>query len=368
MQRLLDQYVLQQIAAVFALIALTLAGVLLMTQSMRFLELIIESGASGLAFITLSLLALPRFFEVILPIALAAGTMAVYHRLAKDGEITVMQAAGMTPYAIARPGFMFSGVVMLLLFIIMSWIAPMTLAHMKQLRQVIKAQYSALLFREGVFNMAGPDVTVYVAERLSDGGLKGLMIYDARPVNPVPITVMARQGELVATEHGQQVIVYNGTRQTFNPNTQAVERLNFDRYIIELPDSAPVQRGWSEPEERTILQLLRPRPEDQETVRKAREYNTEFHRRLVSPLLAPSFFAVTILILLLAPFGRTYSGIELLWPASTIFVLQALYIGTFSLARAYSFGYLGMYVVVLGPLAISAWFIFRASRGQRQIR
>ena len=167
MRKILDRYVVGQLGAVAAIVAFTLAGILLMTQSLRFLELIIESGASGLAFITLSLLALPRFFEVILPLALAASTLFVYSRLRRDGEITVMQSAGMTPLQIARPGIQVAIAFSLLLFVILSWLAPITLAHMNTLRQAIKAQYSTLLFREGVFNSVGSDMTVYVAQRLS---------------------------------------------------------------------------------------------------------------------------------------------------------------------------------------------------------
>ena len=62
----LDRYIATHVAIATLIVVMTLTGVVLMTQSLRFLELIIESGASGLAFITLSLLALPRFFEVIL--------------------------------------------------------------------------------------------------------------------------------------------------------------------------------------------------------------------------------------------------------------------------------------------------------------
>lgn len=368
MQRLLDRYVMRQMAGACAIIALTLAGVLLMTQSLRFMELIIESGASGLAFITLSLLALPRFFEVILPIALAAGTMFVYARLRKDGEITVMQAAGMTPAAITRPGFMFSLVVMAMLFVIMAWIAPMTLAHMNQLRQVIKAQYSSLLFREGVFNSVGDDVTVYVAERTADGSLSGLMVYDARPENPRPVTILARHGNLVATDKGQQVVVYNGIRQILNPNTGALERLNFERYIIDLPDAAPVQQRWAEPEERTIDQLIFPSPDDEQAKKNKRDFLIELNRRIISPLLAPCFFMVTMALMLLTPFKRTRSGWDMAWSGGILLLLQSLYLGSFGLARSSLAGIGAMYLIVIVPLMLAVYLIERASRVENRDR
>ena len=44
--------------------AVTLAGIVMLTQSIRFLELIVESGASSLSFWIVTFLALPRFFEI----------------------------------------------------------------------------------------------------------------------------------------------------------------------------------------------------------------------------------------------------------------------------------------------------------------
>ena len=361
MPRLLDRYVLKQVAGISILIALTLAGLMMMTQSLRFLELVIDSGASGLAFITLSLLALPRFFEVILPIALAAGTMFVYLRLRQDGEIAVMQSAGMTPSMIARPGFMASLWVFAALFVIMSWLAPMTLSNMIQLRQVIKAQYSGLMFREGVFNSVGGDITVYVARRGSGGTLQGLMVYDARAENPLPVTIMAREGRLVLTNEGQRVVVYNGTRQVFNPKTGAAERLNFEQYVIDLPDSGPIAKRWSEPEERTLPELLWPSQKDTQDIEKAQEFQAEMHRRFISPFLAPCFFMVTICLLLLSPFGRTRSAWEIVPTAIILLLIQSLYIGAFSFAKNHMAGVILMYALVLVPLLTAVYFIERAS-------
>ena len=68
-----DRYVLRNLAMATGFIAVTLAAIVFLTQSLRFLELVIESGASGTSFWLLAFLALPRFLEIILPIALLAG-------------------------------------------------------------------------------------------------------------------------------------------------------------------------------------------------------------------------------------------------------------------------------------------------------
>ena len=108
-----------------------------------------------------------------------------------------------------------------------------------------------LLFREGVFNAVVPGLTVFVRDRDSSGELRGLMIHDTREENEQPVTVLAKRGVVVANDEGQQVLVYDGSRQSVNTHTGALDRLNFERYSIDLPDgSGPARQRWQEPDER----------------------------------------------------------------------------------------------------------------------
>lgn len=63
---------------------------------------------------------------------------------------------------------------------------------------------------------------------------------------------------IVSDKEGQQVIVYDGSRQEFDPATGALNRLDFQRYSLDLPDAAPVRQRWREPDERTLIELLNP--------------------------------------------------------------------------------------------------------------
>ncbi len=360
----LDRYIFGQITIVTLVVAAVLTGLMVMMQSLRFLDLIITSGASGLAFITLTLLALPRFFEVILPVSLASSIAFIYWRLRQEGELTVMRGAGLSPARLARPGLILAGLIAVMLWVVLGWMAPTTLARMQDMRQIIKTQYSTALFREGVFNAIGDDVTLYIARRLEQGGLEGLMIYDARAVNPDPVTVLARAGKLIMTPQGQQVLVYNGSRQVLNSGTEQLQRLQFDRYTIDLPDPAPVRKRWAEPEERTLTQLwaLDASTLDNDKVRQ--EFVAERHRRFLSPLLALSFAAVTLAFVLLAPFTRTRRLTEVLILAVIIVALQGGYITAFSLAKREMIGVVALYLVTVSPL-FAAWFALSNASKER---
>ena len=76
-----SRYVMKNLTFVTVFVTLTLALIIMMTQSLRFLELVINSGASSSSFWLLAVLALPRFLEVILPIAFMIAGIFVYNRM-----------------------------------------------------------------------------------------------------------------------------------------------------------------------------------------------------------------------------------------------------------------------------------------------
>lgn len=374
---LYDRYVLKSLGLATAFTACTLAAIILLTQSLRFLELIINSGASSAAFWMLAFLALPRFFEVILPIALMISTVFIYSRMISDSEVVVMRAAGTSPMKLARPALVMALLTTFLLLFITMWLAPASLSSMQKMRQVIKAQYSTLLFREGIFNEAGKDLTVYIENRTSEGELEGLLIHDSRKELPAPVTVLAKRGVIVATDEGQQVLVYDGSRQDFNEKTGALNRLDFERYTIDLPEAAAVRKRWREPDERTFWELLNPNPENPRDMENEQKFLIEAHRRVVGPFLALSFTAVVLCCLLLGPVNRRGQAKRIFFAVGAVIVLQSLYLAVFNFTfqshvpvsadlpvqkglPAHSFwGLILMYVLVFTPVLVSMLFLSR---------
>lgn len=350
--RLFDRYIFRQLLIATIFIAVILAAVILLTQSMRFLELVIDAGASGFMFWVLTFLALPRFFEVLLPVSLMAATVFVYNKMLIDSEIVVMRGAGASPLSLARPALYLSFFITALLLVMTMWLAPLSHASMQHTRQVVKAQYSALLFREGVFNRAGDGLTVYVRDRLPGGELQGLMIHDSRDKAAPPVTIMAKKGVIVSTDEGQRVVVFEGARQDFNNKNGTLNRLAFDRYTIDLPDdSGSVRQRWPEPDERTFRELLSPDPDSARDRESKRDFMVEAHRRVISPLLAPAFCVIALSFLLLGPVKRGGYGRRISFAMIGVIVIQGLYLGAYNMSRQSDWGLVIMYLLVLLPLA-----------------
>jgi lipopolysaccharide export system permease protein len=353
-----DRYLFKSLFFATVFVTITLAAIILLTQSLRFLELIMDSGASSAMFWILTFLALPRFFEVILPIALMASVVFVYNKMTVDSELVVMRTVGFSPMVLARPAFIMAGISTVFLFLMTTWLAPLSLANMQHMRQVVKAQYSSLLFREGVFNSVSPGLTVFVRERTSSGELKGMMIHDSRDKNVSPVTITAKRGILVITDEGQQVVVFDGLRQNINEKSKTLNRLNFERYTIDLPDgTGPVRQRWKEPDERTFWELLNPNKESVRDQESIRDFTVEAHRRIVSPLLAVSFTVLALVFLLLGPIERRGHGFRIMFVILGVIVMQGFYLGAFNLSRHSNLGLLGMYAIVLFPIVLGTFLL-----------
>jgi lipopolysaccharide export system permease protein len=347
-----DRYLFRQVGGAFVLIALTLSAIIMLTQSLRFLELVINSGASSAAFWVLSFLALPRLFEVIFPLALVMAVVFIYNRMSGDSEVTAMRAAGFSPLRLGRASILLSAGITLFLIVNTIWLAPASLNALHQLRQNIKTEFSTLLLREGVFNQLGDDLTVFVEKRSEGGVLEGLVIHDSRAELPAPVTIMARRGQLVATDTGQQVIVFEGSRQDINQETGALNRLDFSRYSVDFPENSAVSTRWREPEERRFSELLNPDEITLKDPRGAYKFIVEANRRVAGPILAMTLTMMALACLLMGPVDRRGQGLRVLTAACLTIAIQLTYMSVLELANLHVWGIFMMYGVVLVPLIL----------------
>lgn len=354
---LFDRYVLKSLAVSTFFTAIVLAAIILLTQSLKFLELIIHAGASSGTFWLLTFLALPRLFEVVLPIALMISTIFIYNRMTADSEIVVMRAAGKSPMNLARPALILAMVVTLILLFFTTWLTPTSLFSMQKMRQVIKEQYSTLLFKEGIFNSIGKNLTVYIHNRTRDGELEGLLIHDSRPELPAPVTILAKRGVIVMSDAGQQVLVYDGSRQDFNEKTGALNRLDFERYSIDLPESAAVGQRWKEADERTFWELLYFDKANAIDREHENEFFIEAHRRVVGPFLSLAFVSIALCCLLLGPVNRRGQTKRIFLAVLLVIMLQGLYLSAFNIAAHGFLGLVIMYISVFVPLGGSLFFL-----------
>jgi lipopolysaccharide export system permease protein len=361
-----DTYLFRNLLIATVFITIVLSAVVFLTQSLKFLELVVESGASSLSFWYLTSLALPRFIEVIVPLAMMASVVFVFNKMNMDSEMVAIRSIGFSPFQIGRPAIMLALLLCVMLYAVSMFAAPVALDTMRKMEQVIKAQFSSGMLREGVFNRAGSGLTVYIREKNADGEMAGLVIHDNREENPNPSTVLAKRGVIINTDDAFQVVVYEGSRQEFDEEKGVLQRLNFERYIIDLPDSDPVRQRWREPEERTFVELYNPDLEEERDAESIRQFQIEINKRLTGPLLTIVYTLIAIAVLLIGPIDRRGQGRRIMLVIFVVMCIQGLYLTSFNIARNSDLGFILMYALIILPSMIAGFAISGASEKIRR--
>ena len=232
----LDRYIFRQLF--WALIAVTagLTALIWLTQSLRFVELVVNRGLSLLVFMRLTGLLIPSFIAVILPITTYVVIQFIYQRLAGDREVTVMRAAGLSPFALARPALALALVATVAGYWLNLSIVPDTLASFREFQWEIRNKVAAFLLQEGVFTAISDKLVVYVRTRTPDGSLHGILVDDARDPS-AHATILAESGQLIEGKNGPRVLLMNGSRQEIDHQTGRLNMLTFSQNEIDLADA-----------------------------------------------------------------------------------------------------------------------------------
>jgi len=317
----LDRYIFRQLF--WALVAVTagLTALIWLTQSLRFVELVVNRGLSLLVFMRLTGLLIPSFIAVILPITTFVVIQFIYQRLAGDREVTVMRAAGLSPFALARPALALALFATVAGYWLNLSVVPDTLASFREFQWEIRNKVAAFLLQEGVFTSISDKLVVYVRTRSPDGSLHGILVDDARDP-AVHATILAESGQLVEGKNGPRVLLMNGSRQEIDHQTGRLDMLTFAQNEIDLTDAAgPEGERPADMSEVGLGELFHPRLALPRDVPK---WVAEAHKRLASPLASISYALVALVSVLTGAFQRHGGFLRPLGSVLTVVLLVAL--------------------------------------------
>lgn len=227
-------YLMRRLAGPFLLILLTITGVALLSQSLRFIDLIINKGLGVSTFLYLCLLIIPSLLWITVPIALYIASVFCINKLYSESELTIFKASGLSDRQIISPFFFVCIISCLFCFALSIYILPKAQNSLRDLKDQVKNSFATVLIEEGVFSSPTNGLTIYVSKVLDKDTYKNLLIQDSR--KEVAVTMMAQSAKLNDTENGKQLVLYNGSRQEVNINTKEFSMLKFERYVFDLND------------------------------------------------------------------------------------------------------------------------------------
>ena len=353
----LDRYVLRQLMV--ALLAVTggLVALIWLTQSLRFVELVVNRGLSLTVFLHLTGLLVPSFVAVILPITTFIVVQFVYQRLAGDRELTVMRSAGLSPWALARPALMLAVAAFALCYWLNLVVVPASYGAFREFQFEIRNRLAAFLLQEGVFTTVSDDLTVYVRSRERDGTLRGILVEDARQKNS-RATILAERGRLITTGAAPRVLLQNGSRQELDKQTGRLNVLTFAENSIDLAQSSRREETrYRDATEMSLGELLHP----ERVVLNARDVGkllVEAHRRLSTPWTAMSFALIALTAVLTGTFRRHGGILRPIAGVGAVVALLAIGLAVGNLAARQPALIPLMWLHAVLPGLVCAWVLF----------
>lgn len=361
----LTRYVLKQLVVGMILFTIGLTCVMWLSQSLRFIELIVNRGLTAGTFLYLTMLLLPNFLTIILPIALFIVIAFTYSKMIGDRELVVMRAAGLSQWSLAAPVLILAAITIGLLYWLNLRLLPETYRNFKELQWTIRHSYSHVLLREGAFNNIQPGITIYIRERTPDSQLLGILVHDERRKDR-PSTLMAARGALVNTDEGARVIMFDGNRQEVDPETRQLSILYFDRYVFQIdPSEGALDIRYREPRERTLMELFSVASDPYVDKREHGRFIVEGHKRLTQPILALGLALIALACLISGSVTRRGQTRRVAVAVGLMVIVQAVVMGIENLAAKNLLLVPMMYAIAIA-VPITAFAIMVGQPGRRR--
>src|SRR5260370_32250452 len=161
----IDRYIFRTTLASFALVLVSLTGVIWITQALRGIDLMTSQGQTIVTFLAITSLVIPALVLIISPIALMIAIAHTLNKLATASEIIVMNAAGFSPLRLFRPFLYAPVVVAIMVAFIASYLAPDGLRRLKQWAAEITADVLPNTLQPGRSAQLYQKPTIRIPER-----------------------------------------------------------------------------------------------------------------------------------------------------------------------------------------------------------
>ena len=113
-----SSYIFKRLCASIGVLAAILVVLLWLTQSLRFIEVIVHHNVSLQSYFSLIIYLLPDMFVKVVPMCTLLGAIIAFGKMTLDNELQVMQTLGKSPWQILHSGFALASVLTLsLLFL-----------------------------------------------------------------------------------------------------------------------------------------------------------------------------------------------------------------------------------------------------------
>jgi lipopolysaccharide export system permease protein len=295
--RILDRYILREVALHFAAVTGILAIVMVSVRIVKVLSLASDNQLPS--HVVLSLIGFTSITQLtdLMPIGIFLGTMLALGRMYDDSEMAAVQSCGIGSRQLLRPVLALSVVACVVIGWLSFTVVPDVYAHAQQIRANAIQQARLANIAPQHFDTFGGGDVVYYAERVDQSGVLYNVFVQRRIGEKVAVTVADRAEQLGAGELQQTFVLYNGESYEGVPGSGVFRISHFAE--LRYPLKLPTPESWGmRVEGQSSLALMR---SDGGTER------AEFQRRMASPVMVLILAALAVPLARLRPRQGRYS-------------------------------------------------------------
>lgn len=277
------KYILFNLLKPFLTISLVLTGVVWLSRSLKYIDLIINKGLSLSSYFWFVSLIAPKILALLLPLISFATIVYTYQKLKADSELIVMESCGISKFTLMIPALIFGVIASVILLFIEAYISPNNYKTFKAFQSDLRNNFVISSLQEGSFHNPISGLTVFIDKIAKDGTVNNILIHDTRS-KKIESTILAKKGIFSNIDNKPNIIVFNGSRYVYNKLEKKTSILNFAKYEFQIDIAEKKNRiRFKQVEERTLAELFNP---DENLSNKIKnEFYSEGHRRLSSPFL-----------------------------------------------------------------------------------
>jgi lipopolysaccharide export system permease protein len=353
----IDKYIFRTTLASFALVLVSLTGVIWITQALRGIDLMTSQGQTIITFLGITSLVIPALVLIIAPIALMIAVSHTLNKLATDSEIIVMNAAGFSPFRLFRPFFYATCVVALMVAFIGAYLAPDGMRRIKQWDAEITADVLTNILQPGRFAQLDQNLTIRIRERLPGGVLSGIFVDDRRDPKE-RVTIIADHGTVLKNESGSYLILEDGNLERFEVGKRDPALVAFGRYAFDMSKFSNHGRDVALGiRERYIWELLSPPADDPIFQQLSGQFRAELHDRFMAPVYPFAFAVLTFAFLGTPRTTRQSRNFSIGGSIFAVFGLRMVGFACSVMTVKTPGAALVQYSMLFGSIAIGLWMI-----------
>ncbi len=364
--RLIERYLFRQLLGPTIAATLALGVVALLTQTLSFLDIIVDKHQSVLVFGKIVALSMPQMLSIVLPIALFVAALITLNRLHTEQEIVVCFAGGMSRWRVVSPFLRLSVFAALITLITMLWVAPWAQRQRQEEIFRVKTDLMTSLVRDGTFTQPGKGLTVY-AQSTDPNGIMSNIFIDESKDDGSSSSFDAKTGEIVVRDGKPAMLLHDGSNQALS-KLGNLNYLTFREYVFDLSQYVNTDDVLAyKPSDKFLHELVKPDKANPDDHRNRKKYLAEAHARLSAPLYDIAVVLLALAGVLGGSFSRTGYGARIMTVTAIALAMRILGFGAQAACNASSGLNILQYLVPMVPALVASRILFRGGRATKRL-